>query len=101
MPGKTALLSCQAPWPSTLHAAPDSLAPWGEIVTVKEPVCGLTVIVLEVAVIEGFAPVNAPVMVWLPTAFKVAENVPEPLVSAAFAGSFADPSVLVNCIMPK
>lgn len=59
-----------------------------------------TVMALEVPVTDEF-PVNVAVMVWLPPVFKVAENVPEPLVSEASAGSFADPSVLVKWTMPK
>jgi hypothetical protein len=68
--------------------------------TVKCVADGLaTVMVLEVPVIEE-VPVSVAVIVWLPPVFKVAENVPVPLVSVAFEGSAADPSVLVKCTVP-
>jgi hypothetical protein len=54
---------------------------------------------LEVPVIEDAA-VSVAVIVWLPAVFKAAENVPVPLVSVAFEGSAADPSVLVKCTVP-
>ena len=44
--------------------------------------------------------VSVAVSVWLPVVFKVAENVPAPLVKVAFAGSTACPSLLVKCAVP-
>ena len=58
-----------------------------------------TVIVFDVPVIE-LVVVSVAVMVWLPAVLSVAENVPTPLVSVAFAGNTAWPSVLVKCTVP-
>lgn len=60
---------------------------------------GLTAIVLEVPVIEAVT-VSVAVMVRFPAVFKVATNVPAPLVSVELAGNTAAPSVLVKCTMP-
>jgi len=60
----------------------------------------VTAMVLDIPVIDEFT-VSVAVMVWFPVVYKVAENVPEPLVSVVSAGSFADPSVLVKCTVPK
>lgn len=59
-----------------------------------------TVIPLEVPVMEAVK-VSVAVMVWLPKVFRVAENVPVPLVRAEFAGSEAWTSVLVKCTIPE
>jgi hypothetical protein len=59
----------------------------------------LTVIVPEVPVIEAVT-VSVAVMVLAPAVFRVAENVPTPFVSVAFAGRVAAPSVLVKCTVP-
>ena len=61
---------------------------------------GLTEMAPEVPVIEPFA-VSVAVTVWLPAEFKVAENVPVPLVSVEFCGSAADKSELVKCTVPE
>ena len=44
--------------------------------------------------------VSVPVMVWAPEVFKVALNVPLPLVSVPLAGRTAWASVLVKCTVP-
>ncbi len=59
----------------------------------------MTVIVPEVPVIDPDA-TSVAVMVWLPDVWKNSENVPVPLVSTEFAGSFAEPSVLVKRTVP-
>ena len=59
----------------------------------------LTAIVPEVPVIDPLT-VSVAVMVRLPAVLKVAENVPEPLLSVELAGSTAAPSVLVKCTVP-
>ncbi len=56
--------------------------------------------VLEVPLMEEVT-VSVAVMVWSPAVFKVAENVPLPLVSLEFAGNTAVPSVLVKCTVPE
>lgn len=60
---------------------------------------GFTTIVPEVPTIEAVT-VSVAVMAWLPGIFRVAENVPAPLVKAEFAGSVAAASLLVKCIVP-
>jgi hypothetical protein len=60
---------------------------------------GFTVIPAEVPVMEEVT-VSVAVMVWLPAVFSVTENTPTPLVNVEFAGSVAEPSVLVNCTVP-
>jgi hypothetical protein len=62
-------------------------------------VAAVTVTGLEVPVIVA-ATVSVPVIVWVPTVFKVTESVLVPLISVTFAGSTAAPSVLVKCTVP-
>src|SRR5436190_1601998 len=59
----------------------------------------LTLIALLVPVIEALA-VSVPVIVWLPAVFRVALNVPTPLVSVLLPGRVACPSVLVKRTVP-
>jgi hypothetical protein len=58
-----------------------------------------TVTVFEVPVIVAVT-VSVPVIVWLPSVFKVTESVLVPLISVTFAGRIAAPSVLVKCTEP-
>jgi hypothetical protein len=44
--------------------------------------------------------VSVAVTVWLPVVLNVTGNVPVPFVSVVFAGSTANPSVLVKCTVP-
>jgi len=60
---------------------------------------GLTAMVPEVPVIVVVT-VSVAVIVWLPAVFSVAVKVPAPLVSVEFAGSTAEPSVLVKPTVP-
>ena len=60
---------------------------------------GITVIPDCVPVIVAVT-VSVAVIVWLPAVFSVAEKVPVPLVSVEFAGSVAEPSLLVKCTVP-
>jgi hypothetical protein len=57
-----------------------------------------TATVEEVPVTDAMA-VSVAVIVWLPVVCSVAANVPVPLVNVASAGSDADPSVLVKCVL--
>lgn len=59
-----------------------------------------TVIVPEAPAME-LVTVSVAVMVWLPTVFSVAGNVPTPLVKVLLAGSAANPSVLLKCTVPE
>jgi hypothetical protein len=59
----------------------------------------LTAIVLDVPAIDAVT-ISVAVTVWLPAVFKVAENVPAPLVNTEFAGNTAAPSLLVKCTVP-
>jgi hypothetical protein len=59
----------------------------------------LTVIVGDVPVIDGVT-VSVAVTVRAPEVLSIAENVPTPFVSVAFAGSVACPSLLVKCTVP-
>ena len=59
----------------------------------------LTAMLFDVPVIELFTE-SVAVIVCVPDVFSVAENVPVPLVSVAFAGSVAAPSELVKCTVP-
>ena len=52
-----------------------------------------------VPVIDGVT-VSVAVSVCVPAVRSVALNVPTPLVSVAFAGSVAAPSLLVKCTVP-
>ena len=63
------------------------------------PVTVLTVMVLEVPVIEAVT-VSVAVIVCGPAVFNVAWKFPTPLVSVALAGRVAAPSVLVKCTVP-
>lgn len=54
---------------------------------------------VEVPVIAGVT-VSVAVMVWFPAVFKVAENVPTPLVSVESTGNTANASLLVKCAVP-
>ena len=58
-----------------------------------------TLTVFEVPVIEAVT-VSVPVIVWLPSVFKVTESVLVPLINVTFAGRVAAPSVLVKCTVP-
>jgi hypothetical protein len=59
----------------------------------------VTTIAPDVPVIVPFT-VSVAVTVWLPDVFNVTGNSPVPLVSVVFAGSVAEPSVLVKCTVP-
>ena len=59
----------------------------------------VTVIALDVPVIDSTR-VSVAVMVCGPAVFRVALNVPTPLVNVESAGRAAAPSVLVKCTVP-
>jgi hypothetical protein len=81
-----------------LSAAPP-VAVAGAETTKCVAAAALTAIVLDVPAIDAVT-ISVAVTVWLPAVFKVAENVPAPLVNTEFAGNTAAPSLLVKCTVP-